>query len=151
MITSYGFMYELQRGNVNLFALFFSLLAVWLMLRLPSSPWWPAIVLAVAINLKLYPAILLVLLFWRYRLRAVVPVVVTNVVLLLVAGPANLWRFLAWLTKTAPGPRIATFGEMGAVRDRRDPAGHDHVGSVVDRGAPLRRAGGAVAGDGDHR
>ena len=62
----------------------------------------------------MYPAILLVLLFWRYRLRAVVPVVVTNAVLLLIAGPANTRRFLEWLTKTAPGPRIATFGEMGA-------------------------------------
>jgi hypothetical protein len=114
LITSYGFMYELQRGNVNLFALFLSLLAVWLMLRMPRSPWWPAAVLAVAIGLKLYPAILLALLFWRYRLRAVVPVVVTNAVLLLIAGPANTGRFLTWLTKTAPGPRIATFGEMGA-------------------------------------
>jgi hypothetical protein len=114
VITSYGFMYELQRGNLNMFTLFFSLLAVWLTLRLPRSPWWPAAVLAVAISLKLYPAILLALLFWRYRMRAVVPVVVTNAVLLLVAGPANTWRFLAWLTKTAPGPRIATFGEMGA-------------------------------------
>ncbi len=114
VITSYGFMYELQRGNVNLIALFFSLLAVWLTLRLPRSPWWPAIVLGVSINLKVYPAIVLVLLFWRYRLKAAVPVVVTNAVLLLIAGPANTRRFLEWLTKSAPGPRIATFGEMGA-------------------------------------
>jgi hypothetical protein len=114
LLTSYGFMYELQRGNVNLFALFFSLLAVWLAVRLPHSPWWPAILLAVAINLKLYPAILLVLLFWRYRLRAVVPVLVANAVLLLVAGPANSWRLLVWLTTVTPASRVATYGDMGA-------------------------------------
>jgi hypothetical protein len=114
LITSYGFMYELERGNVNLYALVFSLLAVWSAVRLPRSPWWPAAALAVAINLKLYPAILVVLLFWRYRLRAVVPVLVTNAVLLLVAGPTNSWRLLKWLTTMTPDSRIAVHGEMGA-------------------------------------
>jgi hypothetical protein len=114
LITSYGFMYELQRGNVNLFALFFSLLAVWLAIRLPWSPWWPAVALAVAINLKLYPAILLVLLFWRYRLRVVVPVLVTNAVLLLIAGPVNFWRLLVWLTTMTPDSRQVAYGDMGA-------------------------------------
>ena len=114
LVTSYGFMYELQRGNINLFALFFSLLAVWLAIRLPRSPWWPAVVLALGINLKLYPAILLALLFWRYRLRAVVPVLVSNAVLALVAGPVNSWRLLVWLTTVTPGSRQVAYGDMGA-------------------------------------
>ena len=90
LLTSYGFMYEIERGNIDLYALFFALLAVWLMLKLPRSPWWPAIALAIAINLKLYPGVLLALLVWRYRWKAVIPAIVTNVVLLLVAGPGNL-------------------------------------------------------------
>jgi hypothetical protein len=90
LMTSYGFMYEVERGNIDLYALFFALLSVWLMLRLPRSAWWPSIVLAVAIGLKLYPGVLLVILFWRYRWRAVVPAVVANAVVLLVAGPGNL-------------------------------------------------------------
>ena len=114
LMTSYGFMYELWRGNINLYALVFSLLAVWLAIRLPRSPWWPAVALALAINLKLYPAILLVLLFWRYRLKAVLPVVVTNAVLLFIAGPANLRRMLTFVTTNSPGSRNATYGEMGA-------------------------------------
>jgi hypothetical protein len=114
LITSYGFMYEVQRGNVNLFALLFSLLAVWLMLRLPRSPWWPAVALAVAINLKLYPAILLALLFWRYKSRAFVPVLAVNGLLLLIAGPVNGARLVMWLTTVTPGSRAATYGEMGA-------------------------------------
>jgi len=90
LVTSYGFMYEIERGNIDLYALFFALLSVWLMVRLPRSPWWPAIALAISINLKLYPGVLLVLLFWRYRWRAVIPAIVTNAVLLLAAGPANV-------------------------------------------------------------
>lgn len=86
LVTSVGFIFEMERGNIDLFALFFGLLAVWLMLG-RRSPWWPALALAVSINLKLYPGVLLVLLLWRYRWRAIVPAVVTNVVLLLIAGP----------------------------------------------------------------
>jgi hypothetical protein len=114
LLTSYGFMYELWRGNINLYALVLSLLAVWLAIRLPRSPWWPALALSLAINLKLYPAILLVVLFWRYRLKAVVPVLVINAVLLLIAGPANLRRMLAFVTTNSPGSRKATYGDMGA-------------------------------------
>ena len=114
LVTSYGFMYELWRGNINLYALVFSLLAVWLAVRLPRSPWWPAVALALAINLKLYPAILLVLLFWRYRLRAVLPVVAANGVLLLIAGPVNLQRLAAFVTANSPGSREAVYGDMGA-------------------------------------
>ena len=97
-MTSYGFMYEVERGNIDLYALFFSLLSVWLMLRLPRSAWWPAIVLAVAINLKFYPGVLLVVLFWRYRWRAVVPAVVANAVLLLITGPGNVRNTVTALT-----------------------------------------------------
>jgi hypothetical protein len=114
LLTSYGFMYELWRGNVDLYALVFCLLAVWAAIELPRSPWWPAVALAVAINLKLYPAILLALLFWRYRLRAVVPVLVTNAVLLMIAGPVNLWRLVTWLTTMNPGARPMVYGDMGA-------------------------------------
>jgi len=94
LVTSYGFLFEFERGNLDLYALFFSLMSVWLLLRPPKSVWLPAVFLALAINLKLYPAVLLVLLFWRYRWRAVLPVVAANLVLLLVAGPSNAWHFL---------------------------------------------------------
>ena len=94
LFTSYGFMYAVERGNIDLYALFFALLAVWLMVKLPRSPWWPTVALAISINLKLYPGVLLLLLFWRYRWKAVVPVVVTNVVLMLITGPGNVFNTL---------------------------------------------------------
>jgi hypothetical protein len=94
LLTSYGFLFELERGNVDLYALLFSLLAVWSLLRLPRSVWVPAVLLALAVNLKLYPAILLILIFWRHRWRAVLPVVVSNAALMLIAGPGNAWTFI---------------------------------------------------------
>ena len=114
LLTSYGFMYEVERGNIDLYALFFALLSVWLMLRLPRSAWWPAIVLAVAINLKLYPGVLLVILFWRYRWRAVVPTVVANVALLLITGPGNVRNTVTALTAIQSDQRFLWWGNHSA-------------------------------------
>ena len=95
LLTSYGFMYEIERGQADLYALFFALLSVWLVVRRPGwSPWWPSLALALAVNVKAYPAVLAVLLLWRYRRRAVVPLLVTNAVLFLSAGPVNVRRFV---------------------------------------------------------
>ena len=61
LFTSYGFMFEIERGQLDLYALFFALLAVWLVLRRPlGSPWWPSLALALAVNIKAYPAVLVV-------------------------------------------------------------------------------------------
>jgi hypothetical protein len=94
LVTSYGFLYELERGQTNVYALFFSVLAVWCLLRHPKAMWLSIGFLAVAINIKIYPAILLILVFWRYRWRAVLPVVVSNAALLMIAGPSNAGHFL---------------------------------------------------------
>ena len=94
LATSYGFMFEIERGQLDLYALFFALLAVWLLLqRAQGSPWWPSLALALAVNIKAYPGVLAVVLLWRYRWRALLPLLVTNVALLLCAGPANLIHF----------------------------------------------------------
>ena len=114
LFTSYGFMYEVERGNIDLYALFFALLAVWLMVKLPRSPWWPAIALAVSINLKLYPGVLLLLLFWRYRWKAVVPVLVTNVVLLLITGPGNVLNTLTGQSSIQSSLRPLWWGNHSA-------------------------------------
>ncbi len=133
LFTSYGLFFELERGNVDLYALFFSLLAVLLLLDAARSPWLPAISLSLAINIKVYPAILLTLLFWRYRWRAVLPVAVSNIVLFLLAGPHNAWQSLTslasmqgkpylWvgnLSATSTELRSAARSECGLRRSRR--------------------------------
>ena len=99
LFTSAGFMYQVERANLDFYALFFMLLAVWLMLG-RRSPWWPALALAVATDLKVYPGVLFALLFWRYRLRALLPALVCGVALLLVVGPGavadSVHGRLAW-------------------------------------------------------
>jgi hypothetical protein len=114
LMTSYGFMYEIERGNIDLYALALSLLAVWLMLRSPRSAWLPAVVLAAAIGLKLYPAILLVMLFWRYRWRALLPAVVTTLAVLLIAGPADLRHSAAALTSIQVNVHAEWWGQDSA-------------------------------------
>ena len=116
LFTSYGFMYEMERGQVDLYALFFALLAVWLVLRRPTiSPWWPSLCLALAVNLKAYPAVLAVVLLWRYRWRAVVPLLVTNLALLCAAGPVNVRRFVVTQNGLERGSHALWWGNNSAV------------------------------------
>jgi hypothetical protein len=105
LLTSYGFLFEVERGNIDLYALFLSLLFVWTLFRFPKSVWLPSAILAAAINLKLYPATLLLLLLWRFRWRALLPVIACGGVLLFLAGPANVWN----LFKALPGRHHGDF------------------------------------------
>ena len=100
LLTSYGFFYEIERGNIDLYALVFALLAILLTLRTRTA-WLPSLCLAVAVNLKIYPAILAVVLLWRYRLRAVLPLVVFCGVFALSAGVGNLRGFVSKIGRMA--------------------------------------------------
>ena len=84
------------------------------MIRSPRSVWLPAAVLALAIGLKLYPAILLVILFWRYRRRAVLPAAVTTLAVLLAAGPAELRHSLVALNAVQANVHAEWWGQDSA-------------------------------------
>ena len=115
LMTSYGFMFEVERGNIDLYALVFSLASVWLMIRFPRSAWLAAAALAIAIGLKLYPAILLVVLVWRYRWRSLVPVAVTTAAVMVVGGPVNLRHSLTGLYSIQADPaRLGWLNESAA-------------------------------------
>ena len=147
LLTSYGFMYEIDRGNIDLYALVFSLLAVWLTIRSSRSAWLPAAVLALAIGLKLYPAILLVMLFWRYRWRALAPVVVTTAVALLdrrPGGPAAL----AGRLELPAGRRARRVVGAGLRHGHGARAARPHrLGALVGRLSAAHRAARTVGGD----
>lgn len=104
LVTSYGFGFEVERGNVDLYALVFALLSMWLLVRHPGRLWLTAICLALAINIKLYPAVLLAPFLWRHRWRALVPIMVTNAGLLLIAGPGNAASFVGNLGSMQASP-----------------------------------------------
>jgi hypothetical protein len=106
LLTSYGFAFEIERGNADLYAFFFALLALRMIVLDPDDVWLPAICIAFATNIKVYPAILLVVLFWQFRWRAVVPALVANAVLLFSAGVGNAVTFARNLAGTEALPYL---------------------------------------------
>jgi hypothetical protein len=93
-VTSYGFLFSLERGNTDVVAILLALLALALLVLKPDSLWLQVICLSVAAHLKIYPAILFLLLFWRHRWKLILPALVVNLVFLLILGPANALTFL---------------------------------------------------------
>lgn len=99
LASSYGLTFALERGNYDALAMSLSVCAVWLMVRNPRHAVWGAILcISVATHLKVYPAVLFALVFWRYGWRYVIHAAVINVALLLVIGPANAIRFVQSLS-----------------------------------------------------
>jgi hypothetical protein len=95
LFTSYGFLFSVERGNSDIYPLLLSVVALWSLTRWPSSIWLGVLSWAMAVHIKLYPLILFPLIFWRYRWKCLVPVLVTNLGLLLVLGWGPLRQF--WL------------------------------------------------------
>ena len=125
-----------------------SLLAVWPMITLfPGRCGSPAAVLALAIGLKLYPAILLVILFWRYRRRAVLPAAVTTLAVLLAAGPAESRHSLVALNASGQRP-CRMWGQDSATAIAHVlRAKTSWWGAVVDLVSADRRPAGRLGGD----
>jgi len=91
--TSYGFLFSIERGNYDIFAMLFSVLCIASTLGDDRRVWLPCLFAAIAVNLKLYPAILVPFLLLRFRGKAVLPLLGFNVVFLLALGPADLMQY----------------------------------------------------------
>ena len=62
-VTCYGFLFSVERGNMDTYPIFFSVLALWLMTREKTSAsevWWSTLLIGMAAHLKLYPAVLFI-------------------------------------------------------------------------------------------
>ncbi len=94
LYSSYGFQFSIERGNADIYVQFLVVLAVWRMVKKPQSLWLPVILIAMATHLKVYPAIMFVLVLWRFKWKSLLPLVVTNLALGLVLGPVRLWQYL---------------------------------------------------------
>jgi Glycosyltransferase family 87 len=93
VLLSYGFLFGVERANYDSYAALFMVVGV-VSLRRSSNPWLPTLLISLAANIKVYPALLLLLVVRRYRWRSVLPIVAINTVLALCAGPRNLSRFV---------------------------------------------------------
>ncbi len=118
-LTSYGFLFSIERGNFDIYPQSAALLGLWWMVSAPKRLWLQVACIAVAAHLKLYPAVLFVLIIWQHGWKSLFPLVVVNLVLLLCTGPANAVQFVEVMIRYAQAPYIwvgnhsaASFGQM---------------------------------------
>jgi len=93
-LTGYPFLFSVERGNYDILALFFAMLAVNSLIYHPNRIWLQVILLSIAVHLKIYPAALFVLLLFKHGKKMILPALAVNVAFLLALGPANALTFL---------------------------------------------------------
>lgn len=110
-LLSYGFQFELERGQFNVIAILFSFLAIWIYHYKPSLRYLAYILFTVSVQLKVYPFIFVIMLIhnwreWRHNIRRILGLALANAVLLLVLGPAALGDSLKGMTSQMADPYV---------------------------------------------
>ena len=98
-ILSYGFQFELERGQWNLIAFTFCMSAIYLFHRHPKQRWLAYILFSIAVQLKLFPAIFVFMLIddwteWRKNILRVSLLGIANVASLFILGIQPFLQFL---------------------------------------------------------
>ena len=98
-LLSYGLRFELERGQFNVIAMTCGLTGVWLFHHRPDRRLLAYALVTLAIQLKVYPAILLLMLVddwrdWRAIAKRWSALAAANLGLLLVLGPGILWGYI---------------------------------------------------------
>ncbi len=93
-ITGYPFLFSIERGNYDIVALFFAMLAINSLLRKPNQLWIQVILLSIAVHLKIYPAALFIILLTKHGKKLILPALIVNLAFLLVLGPQNAITFM---------------------------------------------------------
>jgi hypothetical protein len=92
--SSYGFTFSVERGNFDIYAIFFSLIGLWLLIKYPKTWVWQVICISIATHLKIYPAILFLLLFWKHRFKIMPSAILVNCLLLFIFGSQTAFSFI---------------------------------------------------------
>lgn len=100
---SYSFLFSMERGNVDIIALFFSVLSIWILFKQPKNIWLQVIFLSIATHYKIYPAVLFMILLYFHGKKLILPMLVVNMAFLFVLGPKIAWAFLSSLTSGGGG------------------------------------------------
>ena len=93
VVTSYPFTFSLERGNFDIYTMLFSLLAIMSFLKYPKKIWLQVLLVSIAAHLKIYPAILFVVLYVIQGKKIVLPTILINTTLLLLLGFRNAYGF----------------------------------------------------------
>ncbi len=118
-LSSYGFLFSVERGNMDVYPIVLCLAGLWVLVRYPKRLWLQVILFSAAAHLKVYPAVLFPLLVWKHGWRSLLPIVVVNAVLLFCLGPGPALHFVETLSAVAAYPDVwvgnhsaASFGQM---------------------------------------
>jgi hypothetical protein len=132
LVTSYGFLFSIERGSFDIFAGLSAVIGLWLTVMRPDRVWLQVLCFSIAAHLSVDAAILFVLPVWKHGWRSLLPLAVVNLVLLLCLGPANVLHFLSSVTGAVQAPDLwqgnhsaASFAQM--INDFLDERG---LGSV---------------------
>jgi Glycosyltransferase family 87 len=98
-LISYGFQFELERGQYNVFTFLLCLLAIYIFHNHPKYRLIAYILFSISIQLKIYPAIFIVLFVddwknWKAILRRFAGIGLFNILLLFIMGPQIFLDFL---------------------------------------------------------
>ncbi len=91
---SWGFAYSIEKGNYDAYPMLLMIIGVALMIYRPNWLWLQVFVFSMATHLKIYPAIMFPLLLWHHRQKAILSLVVVNLVMSLALGWEN---FTIWV------------------------------------------------------
>jgi hypothetical protein len=94
LVTSYPFFFSIERGNIDIFAMAFSLASIWILLKSPNRIWLQVLLLSIAVHMKIYPIFLFALLFYKHRFQIVLPALFINIGFLFILGPVNALAFV---------------------------------------------------------
>ena len=100
----YGYLFSLERGNSDAFAMLLLTAFLYRMVIKPGDVWGPAVLLSLAIHIKLTPLVFGAILFWRYRFKCLIPLMVINTCLLFVWGPENALLFFRGIARFSTSP-----------------------------------------------
>jgi hypothetical protein len=107
-LFSYGFHFEIERGQFNLVAIGLVFMAIALFHKAPKYQWLAFVLFCIGVQLKIYPAIFVVFFTrnwenWKQNILRWVLLGISNAILLMVLGWDVLKDFLSMMTNVVSG------------------------------------------------
>lgn len=143
-LVSYGFQLELERGQFNVISVMLCYLAIWVFHRAPARRPLAYALFVVAVQLKVYPLIFMLMLVddwrdWAGILKRWAWLGAANVALLFALGPAVFTDFLAAMTQHVQEPSAWTGNHSIRSYLLQLPAAHEHI-ALLEAAATLLTA-----------
>ena len=98
-LFSYGFQFELERGQFNLISVSLALTSIWIFHKYPKIRWLSYLFFTMAVQLKMYPLIFILGLIdnwqdWKGIIKRFALLFIVNFAALFILGPKNLVLYL---------------------------------------------------------